>query len=113
MLPFAWLLKTAHACVGWRPSELRRSLRVPAGLIEIPQGVPVVLAAAVVVTPGRNRATGKLHDKRRAVGVGAIPGAGIQDPARAATAPRDTGDDREPVIHYPLVEVKRDVAIVL
>src|SRR5262249_24838380 len=45
----------------------------PAWLIQLPEGVPVMPAAAVMMAAGRDRPAGELHDKGRAVGVRAIP----------------------------------------
>jgi len=36
--------------------------------------------AAVVMAPGRNSATGKLHDKGGLIGIGTIPGSGVEHP---------------------------------
>jgi hypothetical protein len=94
--------------------ELGRILpvRMPTGLVEIPQRVPVVPATAVMMTTGGNRTSGQSHDEGGVVRMVAIPGTGIDDPARAATAPRATRDHREPTIRDPLLKVKRGVPTV-
>src|SRR5262249_53406330 len=94
--------------------ELRRGMTnlAPARLVEIPQSVPVIPSAPIMMAPGGDRPAGQLHNERRTVRMVAVPGARVEDPAHPAITPRATRGDRESMLRYPLGEVKRDVAIV-
>jgi hypothetical protein len=78
----------------------------PFGLNDIPQRVPILARAPVVMATRANSSTGMLHDEGRAVAMIRIPGAHWKDPL-APLLPDIRANRIEAMLGNPPVKVER------